>query len=100
MVGSVHESTPRPSFPPSLPSFLMPPFRHSRCFPSVILAVPSVISDASSVIPDDPRPSFLMPRPSFPPPPSVIPDVFNRESRIFPRQRHTNEGTKERLDSR
>ena len=27
---------------------------------------------------------------------SVIPDVFNRESRIFPTQRHMNEGTKEK----
>ena len=27
---------------------------------------------------------------------SVIPDVFNRESRIFPMQGHTKEGTKEK----
>ena len=54
------------------------------------------------------RPSFPPPRLSFPPPhlsfplpPSVIPDVFNRESRILPRPGHTNEGTKEKdMDSR
>ena len=27
---------------------------------------------------------------------SVIPDVFNRESKAFPRQGHTNEGTEEK----
>ncbi len=49
-----------------------------------------------------PHPLFPMPRLSFPMPPlSVIPDVFNRESRIFPRPGHTNGGTKEKdMDSR
>ena len=65
------------------------------------------------VIPDifNPLPSFPMssiPPLSFPTfstpfrhsrhlqPPSVIPDVFNRESMAFPMQDHTNEGTEEK----
>ena len=32
---------------------------------------------------------------SFPTPPSVIPDIFNRESMAFPRRSRTNKGTEE-----
>ncbi len=45
-------------------------------------AIPSVMPAISSVMPDAPL--------------SVIPDVCNRESSIFPRPGYTNEGTKEK----
>ena len=52
---------------------------------------------------DDRNPPCLMRGHTIPPchsrrlqPPSVIPDVFNRESMAFPMQDHTNEGTEEK----
>ena len=51
-------------------------------------AIPSVPPAVPSVIPYPIRSSRC--------PLSVIPDVFNRESRIFPRPGHTNAGSKEK----
>ena len=44
---------------------------------------PSVIPNAPSVIPNGPLCHSQRPHPSFPTPPSVIPDIFNRESMAF-----------------
>ena len=41
-----------------------------------------------------------MPSSVIPNAPLVIPDVSNRESRVFPKQGYTNEGREKRLDSR
>ena len=86
------------NLPPSFPTLSIP-LRHSQHCQS-----PSVIPDIVNLPPSFPTLSIPLCHPrccQFPSviptfPPSVIPDIFNRESMVFPKQCRPNEETKEK----